>query len=114
MDNLPMKVKKDSIFTKIKSFFKNLFSKNNYEEKEKKIIEREQEITEKNVKKDSFKEDLRKDIIEREKKTKILSYIDNDVNSVYSLSNEKLKELIKIYDEEIKNVDMQIKQLKYN
>lgn len=109
-----MKVKKDSIFTKIKSFFKNLFSKNNYEEKEKEIIEREQEITEKNVKKDSFKEDLRKDIIEREKKTKILSYIDNDVNRVYSLSNEKLKELIKIYDEEIKNVDMQIKQLKYN
>ena len=66
------------------------------------------------MKKDSFKEDLRKDIIEREKKTKILSYIDNDVNRVYSLSNEKLKELIKIYDEEIKNVDMQIKQLKYN
>lgn len=114
MDNLPMKVKKDSIFTKIKSFLKNLFSKNNYEEKENVIIERGQEITKKNIKNDSFKEDLRKDIIEKEKKTKILSYVDNDVNSIYGLSNEKLKELIKIYDEEIKNVDMQIKQLKYN
>ena len=113
MKNLPSKISNESIFTKIKRFFINLFKTNDSNKKE---LEKEEIIEPKNQQKakDSFKEEIQSDIKKQEKRERILSYIDNDEKSIYNLSNERLKELIKIYDEEISKVDMQIKLLKYN
>ena len=112
MSNLPVNVEKASIFTKIKNWFKKVFKKRD----EEKVIP--QEITTKTFNdsnnKEVFKEELQSAIKQQEKRKKILDYIENDENSIYNLSNEKLKELIKIYDDEIQNVDTQIKQLKYD
>ena len=113
MSNLPAKINRESIFFKIKHFFINLFLKNNNQKNElnsERIIEKKKQ----QEKKEGFIEKLQSDIKKQEKREKIITYIENDEKNIYKLSNERLKELIKMYDEEINNVDMQIKQLKYN
>ena len=113
MSNLPAKINRESIFLKIKHFFINLFLKNNNQKNEldsERILEKKEQRENNEV----FIELLQSDIKKQQKREKIITYIENDEKSIYKLSNERLKELIKMYDEEINNVDMQIKQLKYN
>ena len=113
MSNLPVKINRDSIFYKIKLFISKLFFKNKNQKNELNseiIIEKKKQQDNKEV----FIEQLQSDIKKQQKRKRIITYIENDEKSIYKLSKERLKELIKMYDEEINNVDMQIKQLKYN
>ena len=112
MTNLPSKIYNERFFSKIKRFFINIFRKN----KNKNEVELKKIVTTENTSKinEDFKESLQSEITRQEKIEQIISYIDNNENSIYSLSNEKLKELSKMYDEQIKKIDMQIMQLKFN
>ncbi|MBR0491503.1 MAG: hypothetical protein IJJ82_05625 [Clostridia bacterium] len=113
MSNLPVKINRDSIFYKIKLFISNLFFKNKNQKNELNseiIIEKKKQQDNTEV----FIEQLQSDIKKQQKRERIITYIENDEKSIYKLSNERLKELIKMYDEEINNVDMKIRQLKYN
>lgn len=107
MEDLPMK-KKEGFFSKIKKFWKSLFSKKTSNDN---FIE---ETKEEHVKETvpSFKQTIQEDVNNIENKTNIIEEIEKNPDLIYSLSKEKLKELIKLYDEEIAKVDKEIQELK--
>ena len=111
MEELPMK-KGEGFFTKIKNFFRSLFSKKT--ETLEKTEDKNIENVEKNDEeiKPSFKETIQEDVQEVENRTSIIDEIEKNPDIIHTLSNEKLKELIKLYDEEIAKVDKEIQELK--
>lgn len=97
-DLLILKEEKESIFSKIKNFFKNLFNKSS-----------KQEIsTEENSKKaakEDFKDEIKiKDINSLENittKEDLIKRIEENQELIYELSNERLDQLIDYYEKEI-------------
>ena len=63
---------------------------------------------------DTFISDLKKSVQENNSKLDIISKIDENPDLIYSLSNERLKQLIQLYDEQISIVDNDIIQITNN
>lgn len=106
-NNLPSVIK-NNLFKRIAIFFKGLFKKtdieNNFTIKENIKIE----------KTDTFISDLKKSVQENNNKLDIISKIEENPDLIYSLSNERLEQLIQLYDEQIAIVDNDIFQITNN
>lgn len=98
MDNLPMK-KKNSIFSRLKKFFG----------KENEIYKN---TNERNIDKKNFKDDLQKETNIINTKKEILNQVNNNPSIIYKLSDERLEQLIQLYDEKIIEIDENIIMLK--
>lgn len=104
-------LKEESIFTKIKNFFKNLFNKSSKQEiaKEKVLEENGKELT-----KEGFKEEIKiKDINSIENittKQDFIKRIEKNNVLIYELSNERLDQLIDYYEEEIERKKEELKK----
>lgn len=131
--NLPDKVR-NNFLHKFKNFFANLFRK---EEKKNdggdnteihpsmtSIDEKqEQFVTEDTKSKDNVVEntldisdipfaEYRKEMNDKKAKEDIIKLIDKNPNVLYQLSNERIEQLILLYEEEINKLDIQIIQKK--
>ena len=105
MVELPKKIN-DNIFNKFISFFRKIFwKKNKTSEVENKCI------IEKTDKKEQFKTDLQREIKENSTKDDIISKIEENPDIIYELSNERLDQLLELYDEKILKLDNDILQL---
>lgn len=106
--------KEESIFQKIKFFLKKIFKKDCIKNNNT-IVKNEISVnTIDNHSKKDFITELQKDIKSLENRKKIISYIENNENCIYNLTNEKLEKLIELYDKSIADIDIQINQLKHS
>ena len=104
--NLPIK-QDNSLFGRIKNFFKKIFFKeklnNDYEEKKDNI---------KNQFQESIKVETNNDYINEIKREEFLNKIENNPQLLYDLPIEKLKKLETYYEEYIKKQEEQLAKLK--
>lgn len=101
-NNLP-KVRREGILTKIKNWFKNLFRENNIEENL--ISESIEEIKNSNFK-DSIKVESKEKIIFLQRKIKEKQI------EISDLTDEELDEMIKLYENQIKEKKNILRQYK--
>lgn len=99
-----IQVNENSIFYKIKSFFKNLFKKNNNTIDNYSVIE-EKDRSEKNSnKKDSFLENIKNIENEETKLLKIQKKYRSGEIKEEELTEEQVKSLCELYDKQIANL----------
>ncbi|HJJ18899.1 MAG TPA: hypothetical protein OIM61_06550 [Clostridiaceae bacterium] len=99
-----IQVNENSIFYKIKSFFKNLFKKNNNTIDNYSVIE-EKDRSEKNSnKKDSFLENIKNIENEETKLLKIQKQYRSGEIKEEELTEEQVKSLCELYDKQIANL----------
>lgn len=99
-----IQVNENSIFYKIKSFFKNLFKKNNNTIDNYSVIE-EKDRSEKNSnKKDSFLENIKNIENEETKSLKIQKQYRSGEIKEEELTEEQVKSLCELYDKQIANL----------
>ena len=118
MGELPMK-KSEGFFAKIKKFFYSLFSKKT---ETSEIVEKNENKSTDNVDKNdennkadnepSFRETIHEDVQIIENKTRIIDEIEENPDIIMTLSKEQLKDLIKLYDEEIAKINKEIEDFK--
>lgn len=116
MNNKGMIVYKENFISKIKNFFKNLFSNRKQEYNNIQTISDEKELEIKtNEREDKFLKEIRVDTDVSNtviKKNAFLEEIDGNVEALNLLSIDRLKKLEKYYDDVIKQNDAKIKKLK--
>lgn len=115
-DNKGMILYKESFISKIKKFFKNLFSNKN---QEKQIVQKTHEEKEQKAILDEAENKFLKEIkvetnfIDSEaKKKSFLEEIDGNIEALNMLSIDRLKKLEEYYDAEIKRNIEKINKLK--
>lgn len=106
----------NNIFRRIISFFSKFLKK----EENIKYIAEKSTVSVENQKKD-FKQELQGEINKDNKKDDIINQIENNPDIIYQLSDERLIQLIELYDEKISKLDNeniqlnnQIKRLQQN
>lgn len=105
MEGLPKKIN-DNIFNKFISFFRKIFwRKNKTSEVENKYV------IENTDTKEEFKMRLQKEVKENNKKEEIIRKIEENPNIIYELSDERLSQLLELYDEKILKLDNDILEL---
>ena len=118
MVELTMK-KSEGFFAKINKFFYYLFSKKT---ETSEIVEKNENKSTDNVDKNdennkadnepSFRETIHEDVQIIENKTRIIDEIEENPDIIMTLSKEQLKDLIKLYDEEIAKINKEIEDFK--
>lgn len=118
MSNNTMIEYKESFFSKIKSFFRNLFKR---EKETNNVIQEICDLNDNeiipNKEESEFFDDLKVDTSDIDKfmdKKNFLEYIDGNVDALNLLSVDRLRKLKQYYDEVIDENDKIIKQLKTN
>ena len=112
MDNNKLKKYKPKFITRIKEFFKNIFSKNI---KENSNIEEVQSVVVEDNQRQKFLEQIEDKSNSASKvarKVEMLSKIENDENKLKEMSIEELKELSIYYNEIIERNNIIIEKLK--
>ncbi|MBO5141950.1 MAG: hypothetical protein J6C46_02945 [Clostridia bacterium] len=83
-----------NIFSKIKNFIKKLFSRKKENSNKTDVIEKPHEIS-------AMTDNLQNKIENFQRVTKLKSLLEKDKNSVYSMTDDELDELIRYYSEYI-------------
>ena len=117
--NLPVK-QDNSLFGRIKSFFRKIFFKdkieNNYEEKYEEQIEVQPKIEQEDNRKRQFEESIRvetnNDYINEMKREEFLDKLESDPKLLYDLPIEKLEKLERYYAESIKKQEEKLAKIK--
>lgn len=117
--NLPVK-QDNSLFGRIKSFFRKIFFKdkieNNYEEKYEEKIEVQPKIEQEDNRKRQFEESIRvetnNDYINEMKREEFLDKLESDPKLLYDLPIEKLEKLERYYAESIKKQEEKLAKIK--
>jgi len=99
-----IQVNENSIFYKIKSFFKNLFKKNNNTIDNYSVIEEKDRIKKNSNKKDSFLENIKNIENEETKLLKIQKQYRSGEIKEEELTEEQVKSLCELYDKQIANL----------
>jgi len=106
MNNLPMK-EKNNLFEKLKGFFGKFFKKNETISDSNELKENIKEAQENN----SFIESLKREIDVNENKIDLIEEIDKNPDLIYEMPDDRLKQLIKLYDEKILEIQAQTEEL---
>lgn len=99
-----IQVNENSIFYKIKSFFKNLFKKNNNTIDNYSVIEEKDRSEKISNKKDSFLENIKNIENEETKLLKIQKQYRSGEIKEEELTEEQVKSLCELYDKQIANL----------
>lgn len=117
--NLPVK-QNNSLFGRIKNFFRKIFFKdkieNNYEEKYEEQIEVQPKIEKEDNRKRQFEESIRvetnNDYINEMKREEFLDKLESNPKLLYDLPIEKLEKLENYYGELIKKQEEKLARIK--
>lgn len=117
--NLPVK-QDNSLFGRIKNFFRKIFLKdkieNNYEEKYEEQIEVQPKIEQEDNRKRQFEESIRvetnNDYINEMKREEFLDKLESNPKLLYDLPIEKLEKLENYYGESIKKQEEKLARIK--
>lgn len=117
--NLPVK-QDNSLFGRIKNFFRKIFFKdkieNNYEEKYEEQIEVQPKIEKVDNRKRQFEESIRvetnNDYINEMKREEFLDKLESNSKLLYDLPIEKLEKLENYYGESIKKQEEKLARIK--
>lgn len=117
--NLPVK-QDNSLFGRIKNFFRKIFLKdkieNNYEEKYEERIEVQPKIEKEDNRKRQFEESIRvetnNDYINEMKREEFLDKLESNPKLLYDLPIEKLEKLENYYGESIKKQEEKLAKIK--
>lgn len=117
--NLPVK-QDNSLFGRIKNFFRKIFLKdkieNNYKEKYEEQIEVQPKIEQEDNRKKQFEESIRvetnNDYINEMKREEFLDKLESNPKLLYDLPIEKLEKLENYYGESIKKQEEKLARIK--
>ena len=111
MDELPQK--SNSLFYKIRRFWYRIFRKKSSNANI--FYEQERDTTDKNPtignEKEDFLDALQGEIKKQSLKDSIIEDINNNPSLIHSLSDEKLKQLIELYEKEIKKYELETEKI---
>ena len=106
MSELP-KIIKDNIFNKFINFFIKLFKR-----KDEIVYIAEKSVVNTEKEKNNFKLELQQEVETNNKKEDIINQIESNPDLIYQLSDERLIQLIELYDEKILKLDNENLQLR--
>lgn len=113
--NLPVK-QDNSLFGKIKNFFRKIFFKEKIEDNYEEIIEVQPKIEKEDNRKRQFEESIRveanNDYINEMKREEFLDKLESNPKLLYDLPVEKLEKLESYYGESIKKQEEKLAKLK--
>lgn len=117
--NLPLK-QDNSLFGRVKNFFRKIFLKdkieNNYEEKYEEQIEVQPKIEKEDNRKRQFEESIRvetnNDYINEKKREEFLNKLESNPKLLYGLPIEKLEKLENYYGKSIKKLEEKLAKIK--
>ena len=113
--NLPVK-QDNSLFGKIKNFFRKLFFKEKIEDNYEEKMEVQSEIEKEDMRKKQFEESIRaetsNDYINEMKREEFLDELESNPKLLYDLPIEKLEKLENYYGESIKKQEEKLARIK--